>query len=230
MREATIAVRPLPTAARAAVVVGALWRLGVLLVDKWSQPLLLNDSLYYSAQARQLADGVWFREIFVDRPGAEHGPLTSTVLAVVSWAADPVPWQRLCTVLAGIATVWLLARLALRLAGPGAAVAAAWIGATYPNLWMNDGLVMSESFSVLTVVLVLHVALGALTDVAPDGDSPGTHGTGRVSLGARRCSGGWCSSASPPASRCSPAASWHSSRSGSSRSRRHGRRHDARPD
>ena len=67
-----IAVRPLPAAARAAVLVGALWRVGMLVVDKWSQPLLLNDSLYYSAQARQLADGVWFREIFVDRPGAEH--------------------------------------------------------------------------------------------------------------------------------------------------------------
>ena len=35
-------------------VVGAIWRLGMLVVDKWHQPLLLNDSLYYSAQARQL--------------------------------------------------------------------------------------------------------------------------------------------------------------------------------
>lgn len=166
-RRPTIAVRPLPTAARAAVLAGACWRLGVLVVDKWSQPLLLNDSLYYSAQARQLADGVWFREIFVDRPGAEHGPLTSTLLSVVSWGDDPTPWQRLGTVLAGIVTVWLLARLALRLAGPAAATAAAWIAAAYPNLWMNDGLVMSESFSVLAVVVLLHVALGPLGDDPP---------------------------------------------------------------
>ena len=52
-------------------------------------PLMLNDSLYYSLQARQLAHGVWFRELFVDQPGAEHGPLTSTLMAVVSWGDIP---------------------------------------------------------------------------------------------------------------------------------------------
>lgn len=174
-RRSTIAIRPLPSAARWAVAAGALWRLGVLVVDKWSQPLLLNDSLYYSAQARQLADGVWFREIFVDRPGAEHGPLTSTVLAVVSWVDDPVPWQRLLTVVAGILTVWAIAHLARRVvgspAGDRAAVVAAVIAAAYPNLWMNDGLVMSESFSVLAVVALLHLSLTWVDD------PPGRTGT-----------------------------------------------------
>ena len=57
--------------------------------SKWNHALQLNDSLYYSLQARQLAHGIWFRELFVDQPGAEHGPLTSSLMAFVSWGNDP---------------------------------------------------------------------------------------------------------------------------------------------
>lgn len=139
----------------------------MLLFRKWHRPLLLNDSLYYSAQARQLADGVFFREIFVDQPGAEHGPLTAVLMAPVSWIADPVPWQRFVTVLCGIATIVVIGVLAARLAGPLAAVCAGWIAALYPNLWMNDGLVMSESVSVLLVAMFLVAMHGAVYDGSP---------------------------------------------------------------
>ena len=98
------------------VAVGALVRL-VYLATKWGDPLLLNDSIYYSGQARQLAEGTWFRELFVDRPGAEHGPLTSTLMAPLSWMDDPVPWQRTVTVLTGVALVWVLGHVAGELAG-----------------------------------------------------------------------------------------------------------------
>lgn len=163
MHPDTPSSRPtLPRGVSVAVVVGAVWRCSILVLDKWNQPLLLNDSLYYSAQARQLAEGVFFREIFVDRPGAEHGPLTAVLLATVSWMADPVPWQRAVTVIFGIVTIVLLAVLAGRIAGPRAAVVAAWIAAIYPNLWMNDGLVMSESVSVLLVTAFLLALLAAL--------------------------------------------------------------------
>lgn len=145
--------------------VGACWRLGVLAFDKWNQPLLLNDSLYYSAQARQLVDGIWFREIFVDRPGAEHGPLTSVLLAGVSWVDQPVPWQRLVTVLCGIATIVVIGLLGRRIGGDRVGLVAAAIAAVYPNLWMNDGLVMSESVSVLMVSLALWAAHRLLTEV-----------------------------------------------------------------
>jgi hypothetical protein len=147
----------------AAVLLGAAWRLGVLVADKWRQQLLLNDSFYYSAQAQQLAHGRWFREIFVDQPGAEHGPLTSFLLASVSWVDDPVPWQRLVTVLFGIATVGVIGLLGRRVGGPRAGVVAAAIAAVYPNLWMNDGLVMSESLNTLLVSLVLLAGHRALT-------------------------------------------------------------------
>lgn len=140
------------------VALGAIWRFAVLVVDKWQQPLLLNDSIYYSGQAQQLARGIWFREIFVDQPGAEHGPLTSILLSPVSWVDDPVPWQRVVTVLCGIATLVAIGVLGRRLGGDRVGLVAAAIAAAYPNLWMNDGLVMSESLSMLLVTLVLVVA------------------------------------------------------------------------
>lgn len=149
----------LPVGVTWAVALGALWRFGVLVIDKWRQPLLLNDSLYYSAQAQQLWDGRWFREIFTDRPGAEHGPLTSLVLASVSWLDDPVPWQRLVTVLCGIATIAVVGLIGRRVGGDRVATVAAAVVAVSPNFWMNDGLVMSESVSMLCVSLVLLAAV-----------------------------------------------------------------------
>ena len=154
-----------------ATVVGAIWRCAVLVVDKWDQPLLLNDSLYYSAQASQLANGVFFREIFVDQPGAEHGPLTALLLASVSWLEHPQPWQRTLTMMCGVATIVVIGVLAGRIAGliagRRAAITAGWVAAVYPNLWMNDGLVMSESISVLLVSLFLLAAHRLLATVGP---------------------------------------------------------------
>ena len=82
-----------------AIAAGAIWRLGRLALVKWHQPLLFNDSVYYSEQAKLLTRGLWYREVYLAEglPGAEHGPLTSTLLAPVSWVHDPVPWQRLVT-------------------------------------------------------------------------------------------------------------------------------------
>ncbi|MGZ4702925.1 MAG: ArnT family glycosyltransferase [Ilumatobacteraceae bacterium] len=134
---------------------GAMLRIARLLITKWNRALLLNDSLYYSAQARQLAHGVWFREVFADLPGAEHGPLTSALMAPVSWGSDPFNRQRIVTVLCGVATVAIVGLVARRVGGDRVGLIAAAIAAIYPNLWINDGLVMSESVSCLLIALTL---------------------------------------------------------------------------
>ncbi len=149
---------------RLLVVLGAAIRI-VHVLTKWNRPLGLNDSLYYSLQAYQLAHGSLFRELFVNQPGAEHGPLTSLLMAPVSFGDDFARWQRLVTLACGIALVWLLARLGERLGGPKVAICAAGIAAVAPNLWMNDGLVMSESVSMLLVACVLWCGVSAV-DVA----------------------------------------------------------------
>ncbi len=165
--------------------VGALSRL-VIWFAKRNTQLLLNDSLYYSVQAADLARGDLYREPFSalagqSYPGAEHPPLTSTLMAVASWFDDAVRWQRLVTTLAGIATVVLIGLLGRAIGGRRIGLIAAAVAVVYPNLWMNDGLVMSESISVLMVVVVLLATHRALEH--SDSPSPGSAAprvTGRV--------------------------------------------------
>jgi 4-amino-4-deoxy-L-arabinose transferase-like glycosyltransferase len=137
------------------------------LAVKRDDALLLNDSLWYSAEAVVLADGRGFIDPFFGGPSAEHGPLTPLVLTVVSWVDAPVPWQRAVMTVVGIATVAGVALLARRLAGWWAAGIAAWIAALYPNLWMNDALVMSETLAAGLVVVVLWLGLDIVEPAAP---------------------------------------------------------------
>ncbi|HEY5875411.1 MAG TPA: glycosyltransferase family 39 protein, partial [Ilumatobacteraceae bacterium] len=105
--------------------------------------------------------GAWFRDGLTELPGAEHGPLTSLYLTPWSLVGDDiVAWQRFAMTLIGIATVAVVGLVGCRLAGPRAGLVAAAIAAVYPNLWINDSLVMSESLACLIVAVALLVALG----------------------------------------------------------------------
>ena len=139
--------------------VAAVWRFGYLVATKWNQQLLFNDSLYYSSQAYENAHGNWFRDFLGAHPGAEHAPLTSIILTPASLLSHHEFWQRATNTVVGIAVVPLIALLARRVAGRRVAVLAAGIAALYPNLWMNDSLVMAESVSTLLVIVALLVAV-----------------------------------------------------------------------
>jgi 4-amino-4-deoxy-L-arabinose transferase-like glycosyltransferase len=140
--------------------VAAIWRLGYLVVVRAGDGLMLNDSMYYSFQAGRNSKGEWFREALTDLPGAEHGPLTSLYLTPWSLGSgDPVVWQRFANTLLGIATVAVIGLVGRRLSGPLVGLVAAAIAAVYPNLWINDSLVMSESLACLIVSVALLVAL-----------------------------------------------------------------------
>jgi len=127
-------------------------------LSKWDAGLLFNDSVYYSGQAVKLLHGEWFRDPFFDLPGAEHGPLTSLLMAPFSGGPDPVRWQRLVTVVCGIVLVWVLMRWVTEMATPRAGWIAGGIAAVHPNLWMNDGLVMAESVALVLMVAGLWMA------------------------------------------------------------------------
>lgn len=130
-----------------------------MLVSKWGQDLRLNDSYWYSGQAVKLADGDGFVDFFYGGPTAEHGPLTPLLLAPVSWMDDPVRWQRTVMTVIGMAVVVAVGLLARRVGGWWVGVVAVALAAIYPNLWMNDSLVMSEAPSALLVVVALWLAL-----------------------------------------------------------------------
>jgi len=138
---------------------GAAWRLVYLFAVKIDDPLRLNDSFYYSIQAGRNSEGDWFRENLGAGAGAEHGPLTSLYLTPWSIGDWGVAQQRFAITLLGIAAVPLVGLLGRRLAGPIVGLVAAAIAAVYPNLWVNDSVVMSESLAVFLVTAALLVAV-----------------------------------------------------------------------
>jgi hypothetical protein len=146
-----------------------------VLVAKADEPLL-GDQIYYSAMADTLADGGGFRDPFIaDRvvPSADHPPLTALVATPASWivGTDSDPSTRILAHRLTMAVVGSLAVLAIGFAARAMAggtrdsiigLLAAAIAAVHPGLWINDGLVMSESVGALTIALVIWAAAVAL--------------------------------------------------------------------
>jgi 4-amino-4-deoxy-L-arabinose transferase-like glycosyltransferase len=129
---------------------------------------MAGDSVYYHWQANALAAGHWFVDPFlwmnrgVDAPSAAHPPLYPLYLSLWSRiGVDTVTGHRMASSLLGIAAVALIGLLGFRLAGRAAGLVAAGIAAVYPQLWINDGMLLSESFAVLAIVVALHTIYSA---------------------------------------------------------------------
>ena len=63
--------------------------------------------------------------------------------------------QRLTMTVFGAGVVLVIGLLGRAVAGDRAGLVAAGIAAVYPNLWINDGLVMSETLATLAVALAI---------------------------------------------------------------------------
>lgn len=117
-------------------------------------PLGLTDNYYYHAQANLLAEGRGFLNPFALLDGREaaavvHPPLYSLYLAAWSLlGADTPMWHRLVSGLISATAVIPVALTVARLAGARAGAAAGWVTAVYPAMWMNDGLILSESLYI----------------------------------------------------------------------------------
>jgi 4-amino-4-deoxy-L-arabinose transferase-like glycosyltransferase len=140
-----------------------------------------GDELFYNAEANYVADGHGFNEPFTAfthpgskaPPAADHPPLTVIVLAPVSWLADhaPLSWivkeplhdhvreDRYTMVALGTLLVALVGLLGRRVGGDNVGLVAAGIAAVSPNIWVNDGLVMSETLTALAVVGAMYATL-----------------------------------------------------------------------
>jgi 4-amino-4-deoxy-L-arabinose transferase-like glycosyltransferase len=126
---------------------------------------LWGDAFYYHWQANALAHGAWYVDPIrwlldgskLDSAG--HPPLYPTYLAFWSMLGlDGVTAHRLASGVLGTATVLLIGLLARRLAGDAAGLIAAGIAALYPELWINDGMVLSETMAIFMTVVALTAA------------------------------------------------------------------------
>jgi 4-amino-4-deoxy-L-arabinose transferase-like glycosyltransferase len=126
---------------------------------------LWGDAFYYHWQANALAKGAWFVDPVLwflggaQRPSAGHPPLYPTYLAL--WSAiglDGVTAHRLASGVLGTATIVVVALLARRLAGNAAGLIAAGIVALYPQMWINDGMILSETMAIFMTAVALTAA------------------------------------------------------------------------
>jgi 4-amino-4-deoxy-L-arabinose transferase-like glycosyltransferase len=111
------------------------------------------DEVYYRGEASNIADGRGSElpHLAVLALGSgEHPPLTAVMLVPAEWLSDDNERAlRLTVALAGVGVVVLIGLIGREVAGPRVGLVAAGVAAVYPNLWMNDGLLMPETFATL---------------------------------------------------------------------------------
>ena len=118
------------------------------------------DAFYYQSEAETVGRGKGFITPFGGEDNADHPPLTVLTLAPVARATDGSEIaMRMTIALAGVGVVALIGLVGREVAGARAGLLAAGIAALYPNLWMNDGLLMAETFAALMVAGTLYATL-----------------------------------------------------------------------
>lgn len=136
----------------------------VLTVTRYDHDLY--DSLYYELQARSIADGAgfftdpfqWLRGTELVLQAADHPPLTVFLLLPAALLDLSQLVMRFTIVGLGVGTVVLVGLLAREVAGERAGLVAGAIAAVDPNLWMHDGLLMSEAPTAFLATLLLLLA------------------------------------------------------------------------
>ncbi len=148
----------------------------------------LYDAAFYELAARRLVEGGGFTNPypFVEEPGpaADHPPLTQLVLvpaAALGGGDEAIRLRmRFTMVVLGTATVVVVGLIGRSVRDERTGLVAAGIAAVNPSLWMNDGLMMSETPATLVAagcvglaVVLRHrvrlgtaVAAGALAGLA----------------------------------------------------------------
>lgn len=166
---------------RHVVLVAFLIRLAyVLLVTRGMTPV--GDEVYYVSQGEALAHGKGFAAPLYFAgvtPSADHPPINALLMAIGPLLASgkamlfglplSIFLQRLTQVVVGTLTVAVVGRLGVAIVGRSTSnrlahrtgILAAMVAALSPSLWINDGILMAESVTALTVVATLLMSVWA---------------------------------------------------------------------
>jgi 4-amino-4-deoxy-L-arabinose transferase-like glycosyltransferase len=123
------------------------------------------DAYHYHHSANLLADGkgfivpITYQLLGTVEQTAQHPPLYTIALAIPSvFGLRSVLDHQLWSCVIGTGTVALAGLVGRRLAGSRAGLIAAGVAALHPNLWLFDGMVVSETLSLFTAGLTLLAA------------------------------------------------------------------------
>jgi 4-amino-4-deoxy-L-arabinose transferase-like glycosyltransferase len=147
----------------AAAVLGLAVRVAYILI--WRHDATVGgDAFFYHFGSRLLVEGHGFIEPTpaingIVEQSASHPPLYLLYLVVPSSVGldGPVP-HMLWSSLLGVGSVVLIGLTAREVAGPRAGLVAAGVAAVYPNLWIFDGFIVSETMAIFTAVLAVYLA------------------------------------------------------------------------
>lgn len=146
----------------AILAVGLAVRLGFVLIRQSSVQVTGGDAFWYHFQAQLVADGKGFLHPFeyfkngVAEPGADHPPGFVLVLAFLDLIGIGSPQgQRIVMCFVGTSSLAVIAFLGRRLVSDRVGLIAAAIAALYPNIWINDGMLMVETVFILASAVVL---------------------------------------------------------------------------
>jgi 4-amino-4-deoxy-L-arabinose transferase-like glycosyltransferase len=143
---------------------GFALRIAYVLAFRRSLVPLTGDAYYYSAGADLLAGGRGFIEPLAASVGhveqaADHPPLFELWLTIAS-VVDPghETWQvthMLWSCVLGAGSVVFCGLVGRRVGGPRCGLVAAALAAVYPNMWLHDGALLSETMSIFMVSVTL---------------------------------------------------------------------------
>ena len=130
--------------------------------------LILTDEAWYITMAHRLFGAHPWSNVFnFNLPTAQHGPLTSLVVAPFAWlfpqATEGLRYVMCCV---GGATVLMCGLVGRRLGGNRTGLAVALVAAVFPDFWIRDGLVVAEPLAILIVVTCVYLAFGWTTKIA----------------------------------------------------------------
>jgi 4-amino-4-deoxy-L-arabinose transferase-like glycosyltransferase len=146
-----------------ATAIGVAVRLAYILIVR-RDAAIEGDPLFYHLGAHLLVDGHGFIEptpflVGIVDESASHPPLYLLWLAIPTrlGLGGPVA-HMLWSSLIGAASIVIIGLIAREVAGPRAGVIAAGLAAVYPNLWVYDGFILSETLAIFTGVVVVLLA------------------------------------------------------------------------
>jgi 4-amino-4-deoxy-L-arabinose transferase-like glycosyltransferase len=144
------------------VLAGLGLRVAYVLAEKQGEPMM-GDAIFYSGEALALAEGRGFTCPYPGTlscpktvPVADHPPMTAIAMAPAAWFFPRNNTaSRLSMTLIGGFVILVVGLLGREVGGDRVGWLAAAGAAVYPNLWVNDALIMSETLAALTVALAL---------------------------------------------------------------------------
>jgi 4-amino-4-deoxy-L-arabinose transferase-like glycosyltransferase len=149
--------------------IGLVVRVAFVLLRQ-SRAVVGGDAFWYHVQGRLVADGRGFLHPYEwaqngrEVPGADHPPGMTVLVALADLAGIESPQgQRLLMAVLGTCTVALVSYAGRRIAAPWAApgtaatvgLVAGLLAALYPNVWINDGMLMAETPFVFGIALLI---------------------------------------------------------------------------